>query len=177
MQTLRRWVPRPARPAITESEPPAPPAVPLRPGDIAGKHMAFCAEFAVHGGVAASAEGFRAEGELLRMQRAGLLDLQRDTAPPFAVIRVALSDAARAMLAGSPARREGPVDASPTPRPVADPGQNPRRHGFEVARGIIGAGVKAELAAWSAQGQPGGTAALEARMLSRISQLQAPFPL
>jgi hypothetical protein len=140
---------------------------------VSAKDLAFCAEFAQCGGVAASSRGFRAEAELLRMQRVGLLDLQRDAAAPFAVIRVTMTDRARALVsAPKPAR------AAPAKAPVAGDGdaKSQRSHGFEVARGVLSAAIKAELSSWHAQGEPGGAAALETRVMTRISHIPVPFP-
>ena len=190
MPTLRRWVPGPARAkARTEGQgggQSGSPAGVLRPEHVSGRDIAFCAELAAHGGVAVSAQGFQAETELLRLQQAGLLDVQRDPAPPFAMMRVALSTAARELLrAPAPARRERLPDVAaeaPPAReaPRAMPGtaqeRSLRRNGFEVARGMFGAAVKAELAAWSAGGQPGGAAGLEARIMARLGGIEAPFP-
>jgi hypothetical protein len=62
-----------------------------------------------------------------------------------------------------------------------------RRHGFEVARGMISAVVKTELASWNATEQGGESVAreaqvltrigkiLETRILTRISQIASPF--
>ena len=167
MQQLRRWVPGPARDAVR--------AAAVRLEEASAKDIAFCSEFAFHGGVAVSEHGFQAEAELVRMRQAGLLDLQRDQAPPFAVTRVTLSPSARELLSG---RARAPVTeavpATPLPKePKLD--QNVRRHGFEVARGMITAAVKAELASWCAAAEPGGAAGLETRILTRISQIEAPF--
>ena len=182
VQPLRRWVPGPA------------PAKPLQGGrsaglrldGVSGKDIAFCAEFAVHGGVAVSRQGFKAETELLRLQHAGLLEVERDPAPPFAMTRVALSPAARELLFG-PAARSQPGEAAMKAK--AEPGTSPfvasataaaqerslRRNGFEVARGMIGAAVKAELAGWKAGADGGDAAELEARIMARLNQIEAPF--
>ncbi|MDR3535115.1 MAG: hypothetical protein P4L71_01320 [Acetobacteraceae bacterium] len=143
------------------------------------KGLAFCAELAVHGGVAVSEQGFKAEAELLQMRQAGLLDLQRDEAPPFAVTRVALSHKARELLAepdrtttdGSRTDVAGNVPKTA----VAKQEQVLRRNGFEVARGMITAAVKSEIAAWNAEGEPEGYAGLEARILARIARIEVPF--
>ena len=190
MATLRPWVPGPARANARAGVPVGAQtgtrAGVLRPDQVSGRDIAFCAELAAHGGVAASAQGFQAETELLRLQQAGLLDVQRDPAPPFAMIRVELSAAARDLL-------RAPVQARHEwlPNVAADaPGgeaasqatlgttreRSLRRNGFEVARGMIGVAVKAELAAWSAGGGRGGIAGLEARVMARLSQIEAPFP-
>ncbi|MGI4951355.1 MAG: hypothetical protein ACRYGM_06085 [Janthinobacterium lividum] len=177
MQPLRRWVPAGA--AAFPAEPSAArqgASEPLRRDRIGPKDMAFVAEFAAHGGQARSSDGFKGEAELVRMHRIGLLDLERSPAAPYAVTGVSLSAAARSMLAG------GPADAAPAPHP--QPGgpqslpeeQALRRKGFEVARAMVGAAVKAEIAAWTAQGAPGGPGMLEQRVMSRINQLAAPYP-
>jgi len=152
----------------------------LSPADMSGKDIAFCAEFAAHGGVAASMHGFKAETEMLRMQQAGLLDLARDPEPPFAVIRVTLSAAARCLLSGERQTAGIPMLASLThPAPdgakeaVSDTGA--RRNGFEVARGMIGAAIKAELSSCMPDLDARHIAALEARVMKRIGQIQVPF--
>ncbi len=170
MAALRRWVPAPARPPAA--------AAGLASGHSAQDaamrdDLAFCAAFAAQGGVAESAEGFSAEPDLVRMQQAGLVDLRRDSHPPFAVTRVALSASGRAILAGSAApAAAGTVPLVPAPPPAAGPA---RRNGFEVARGMIGAAIKAEVASWIAQGEPGGPAALERRLMTRVGQIGCPF--
>jgi hypothetical protein len=156
-----------------------PPAV-MSAGTPSAKDMAFCSELSFHGGVAESEQGFKAEAELVRMRQAGLLDLERNEKPPFAVTRVALSPTARNMLAGRQpigAAGRGAGTREET-MPVLDPTQQRRLrcNGFEVARGMISAAVKSELASWHAAGSPGGTAGLETRMLTRISQIDVPFP-
>jgi hypothetical protein len=184
LQPLRRWVPGPAR-AITVPEPEAPaaalaklPALPALPApasldarDPDAKDMAFCAALAAHGGVAVSEDGFKAEGELVRLRRAGLLDLERGPEAPFAVIRVALTHKALALLSATRTQPANPPMALPDPAQA----RSQRCHGFEVARGMIGAAFKAELSAWRAQGEPGGAAGLELRMLTRIGRIEVPF--
>jgi hypothetical protein len=173
MQQLRRWVPGPSRDAVGI---PAPAAAFNQMAEVSAKDIAFCSEFAFHGGIAVSEQGFEAEAELVRMRQAGLLELQRDQAPPFAVTRVALSPSARAMLSG-----RGGIpstdDGARKPAAVADPKQDYRMkcNGFEVARGMMTAAVKAELASWTAAGGVGGIAGLELRILTRVSQIKAPF--
>ena len=138
-----------------------------------------------HGGVAVAEEGFKAEAELLRMRRAGLLDLQRDQAPPFAVTRVALSPKARELVSrAGRAKTSGGRDGCCRERDEAGgdariPQQEwtLRRSGFEVARGMLNAAVKSEIAAWKVAGGPGGYSALEIRILTRISEIEAPFPV
>ena len=185
MQPLRRWVPESYRvPSAASGQPVQgvapghPDAAPSnsQPHDpVAARDLVFCAEFAARGGQARSPAGFRREAELMRMQRAELLDLERDPAAPYAVVAVSLSAGARSLLSGSgpvsPARWQAPqrvVNAAATD-------QTQRRNGFEVARAMAGVAVKAELAAWVAQGSPGGPAALKQRMMARINQLPAPF--
>jgi len=187
MMPLRRWVPVPAREAIVDANRAAEPGL----ESAIRKNMAFCAEFALYGGVAVSVEGFRAEAELVRLQKAGLVDLERDPAAPFAVTKVTLSPAARALLSGRGTPAASAADATHTkagkyaaPRsarqavstagPTAE--RTLRRNGFEVARGMISAAVKAEVSSWSAQGEPGGTAAFESRLMARIMRLDCPFP-
>ena len=179
MQPLRRWVPGTAKGAAQAN----PAAARVRPEDISLKDLAFCSELAFHGGVARNEEGFTAEAELLRMRQAGLLELQRTATPPFAVMQVNMSPRAYELLSR---RVRGPASGSGTQvtahaaGPVATPGQKRenilRRNGFEVARGMINAAVKSEIAAWTAEGQHGGAAALEARILTRVGQFEVPFP-
>ncbi len=181
MQSLRRWVPGPARkddwPSLRMD---MAPKYDLSVADISGKDMAFCAEFAVHGGVAISENGFKAETELLRMQQAGLLNLVRDLAPPFAVVRVTLSVAVRGLLSGEQCTSNAPTPASQTTR-TAGPARNAisdcgaRRNGFEVARGMISAAIKAELFSCMIEQDDRPTAALTSRVMNRISQIQVPF--
>ena len=64
---------------------------------------------------------------------------------------------------------------APAPSAVPETEQGWRRNGFEVARGMISAAVKAELAAWAAAGCPGGVAQAETQVMTRISRLAAPF--
>lgn len=169
MQPLRRWLPEAARKDD------------LSPADVLGKDMAFCAEFAVHGGVAVSKCGFKAEAALLRMHQAGLLNLGRDPVPPFAVVRVTLSAAARDLLLSEERRTVGvPTPASRTTPalgaardPTSDRGA--RRNGFEVARGMISSAIKAELSCPIPDLDQMQTAALAARIIGRISQIQLPF--
>jgi hypothetical protein len=185
VQPLRRWMPAPAR-ALSETtaQPVRGPASErpntLRPNAlrrdlITAKDMAFCAEFAVHGGHSRSPAGFQGEAELVRIHRAGLLDLERDTAPPYNIVAVSLSASAHEMLSGggpvSPAQQSQQRTAN-----AATTDQIHRRNGFEVARAMVGAAVKAEIAAWIAQGSPGGPGALEQRMMARVNDLPAPFP-
>lgn len=177
MQPLRRWIPVPSR---VLAEPAAPNAssrsAVLRLDRVAGQDLAFCAEFAAHGGIAHSADGFKGEADLIRMQQAGLLELERDPSPPFNIVAVSLSARARAL----PSQ---PGTAAPSAKSLLAPDSSPAhvgdrrqlRHGFEVARGLISAAVKTEIAAWRAAGGVGGAEALEARVMSRISQLPAPF--
>jgi hypothetical protein len=179
VQTLRRWVPASVRDAADVAIRPT--AVPL--GEASAQDIAFCSKLHRHGGVAVAATGFSAEAELLRMRQAGLLELQRDKSPPFAVTRVALTAEARAMLTGGartgqqPAVRNGSAKAAMTAAPTCDPDQQRmlRRNGFEVARGMCNAAVKSEIAAWKAAGGPGGPVALETRILTRISAIEVPF--
>jgi hypothetical protein len=144
--------------------------------------MEFCSELHRHGGIAMSEQGFGAEGELLRMRQSGLLELQRDQAPPFAITRVALSLKARELLVAHCGTRAGgrpPVAAGIETKPPVTQTPNQasgRRNGFEVARGMCNAAVKSEMAAWRAAGEPGGYAALEKRLLTRIAAIEVPFP-
>jgi hypothetical protein len=179
VQKLRRWVPGTA-------QAPAPAAT--KPVDapveaVSGQDIAFCTELLSHGGVAVAEAGFKAEAELLRMRQAGLLDLQRDQVPPFAVTRVALSQKARELVsrAGSArtgGSRKGGAGTEMKPAPTLDAKQERtlRRNGFEVARGMLNAAVKSEIAAWKAAGGPGGYRALETRILTRITEIEVPFP-
>ncbi len=173
MSPLRRWVPAPA-PSVSRAA--ATPA-PLCTEALSSRDIAFCEELALHGGVATSSEGFKAEAELVRLHRAGLVELQRDPQPPFAIIRVALTPAARHLGDGPWETAEAAVPSQPGPAPSAVPEteQGWRRNGFEVARGMISAAVKAELAAWAAAGCPGGVAQAETQVMTRISRLAAPF--
>jgi hypothetical protein len=118
------------------------------------------------------------------MRRAGLLDLQRDQTPPFAVTRVALSQKARELVAragraGAGGDRNGTAknEMKPAATPDAQRAGVLRRSGFEVARGMLNAAVKSEIAAWKGAGGPGGYSALEIRILTRIAEIKAPFPL
>lgn len=194
MQPARRWVPpRAARPvpdAPLDATPgggrlhlAVPQPRPLNPGQVPARDLAFCAEFAVHGGLARSQEGFKGEADLIRMQQSGLLDLVREQMPPFNVIEVRLSQAARRLLdvqddaATMPAETVAPPSHRSSARSRGTPvDQSERRSGFEVARGMIGAAVNAEIAAWTAHGSPGGMDTLEQRIMARIVQLKAPFP-
>ena len=185
MKPLRRWVPAPARalsdkavqpirgPASDRPDTLRPNA--LRRDLITAKDIAFCAEFAAHGGQSRSPAGFQGEGELIRIHRAGLLDLERDTAPPYNIVAVSLSAGAHEMLSGT-----GPVPPAPQSQQrtadAATTDQMQRRNGFEVARAMVGAAVKAEIAAWIDQGSPGGPGALEQSVMARINNLRAPFP-
>lgn len=184
MKPLRRWVPAPAR-ALSDTavQPVRRPASDrpdtLRPSAlrrdlITAKDLAFCAEFAVHGGQSRSPSGFQGEAELVRIHRAGLLDLERDTAPPYDIVAVSLSAGAHEMLSGT-----GPVSPAPQSQQrtagAVTTDRTHRRNGFEVARAMVGAAMKAEVAAWIGQGSPGGPGALEQRMISRITELRAPF--
>jgi hypothetical protein len=186
MQPLRQWVPTPTRArseATTQTvrgpasdRPDTLHSNPLRRDLIAAKDLAFCAEFAVHGGQARSPDGFRGEPELVRMHRAGLLDLERDPAPPYNVVCVSLSAAARGVLSGNePVALEHQQTQRETPAPITTD-QAHRRNGFEVARAMVGAAVKAEFAAWITQESLGGPGALEQRVMARINELSAPFP-
>jgi hypothetical protein len=179
MQPLRRWVPGSAKDPVKDK--PRQDQAPLP--EICPRDIAFCSELGFHGGVAVSEQGFKSEAELLRMREAGLLDLQRDPAPPFAITRVALSAKARDLLAGRVRISTGGQNrtAEGQPGSAGDLRQAQekvlRRNGFEVARGMIAAGVKSEIAAWKAAGGPGGYATLEARILTRIGQIEIPFPV
>lgn len=160
---MRRWIPGPAR----QTAAPAP----LTLHDISERDLAFCTEFAARGGVAASDQGFKAETELTRMQRAGLLVLQRDRAPPFAVLQVSLAPAMRELLANSrAAENDGPLKPRAAPHAATSADKEHYRKGFEVARGMISAAIKAELS--SSPGQCDGFAD---RIMARISTLQDPF--
>jgi hypothetical protein len=179
MQQLRRWVPGPPRDTV----PVGTPATAVRSQEPSQKDLAFCSELAFHGGVAVSEKGFKAEVELVRMREVGLLDLQREAGPPFAVTRVALSHQARELLSG-----RGPVLSTGRGKDATESGaaktavggdmtqeRRLRRNGFEVARGMISAAVKTELASWTAASKPGGTSGLETRILTRIGQIEVPF--
>jgi hypothetical protein len=179
-QPLRRWVPGTARaPAPADSLPADGPRQEVSPADIA-----FCTELHAHGGIAVAEEGFKAETELLRMRRAGLLDLRRGQAPPFAVTRVALSQKARDLVARAGRAKTGGAragDATGEMKPASTPDARQawmlRRSGFEVARGMLNAAVKSEIAAWKGAGGPGGYPALEIRILTRIAEIKVPFPV
>ena len=171
MQTRRRWVPPPAGPSARTAPRGA-------PGLITDGDLAFCAEFEAGGGTAAAAQGFADERELLRMERAGLLDLRRSGQAPYAVTWVGLSAGARLMLvrgrqaAGMESPAEGQASApAPGPDAGAEGGTAARRHGFETARGMIAAAVKAELSAAGCAAGP----AVTARLLERISRMPVPF--
>lgn len=191
MQPLRKWVPMPMPMPIPArgmleavAQPVRGPAsdrpntlrsTPLRRDLITAKDLAFCAEFAAHGGQARSQDGFQGEAELVRIHRAGLLDLERDTAPPYNIVAVSLSAGARGMLSNSApaslAQQQSPQRAAN----AATTDRTHRRNGFEVGRAMVGAAVKAEIAAWVTQGSPGGPGTLEQRMMTRITELRAPF--
>ena len=168
MQALRRWNPAAVR---TVNEP----ATCVAEGNIHGlpvtptsdKDIAFCFEFAAHGGVATYAQGVKPGSELLRMEHVGLLDLVREPGPQLSVVRVSLSAAARDLLSGQRPK-------STTAPQLVEAGSS-RRNGFEVARGMIGAAIKAEMACGMTGLDPQRIAALEARLLSRVGQVQAPF--
>jgi hypothetical protein len=172
VQPFRRWVPGPVGTGASRADVP--------PMDGSAKDIAFCSELAFHGGVAVAEQGFKAEAELLRMRQAGLLEIRREESPPFAVTRVALSPKARDLLSRrgrttAEGIRTGILDnAAAAPDPKQE--RILRRNGFEVARGMINAAVKSEIAAWKAAGGPGGYAALETRILTRISQIEVPIP-
>lgn len=181
MQTLRRW--NPGR--VSNDERPSSRVVAARkdnlsPADVLGKDMAFCAEFAVHGGVAISAYGFKAETELLRMQEAGLLNLVRDVTPPFAVVRVTLSATARNLVSGERCMtnsRTPPTNTTYAFEAAKDatPDHSARRNGFEVARGMISAAIKAELSFIMPELNHQSSAAVASRVMTRINQIQVPF--
>ncbi|HEX3575607.1 MAG TPA: hypothetical protein VHU42_13475 [Rhodopila sp.] len=180
MQPLRRWVPGPAPDASRAGNRPVDEPF----GQASAEDIAFCSQLLVHGGVAIAEDGFDAEADLLRMRQAGLLELQRDQAPPFAVTRVALSQKARERLSkgqpvatGREQKREIATAMKPATPPDSKPERMLRRNGFEVARGMLNAAVKSEIAAWVAAGGPGGCTALETRILTRISAIEAPFPI
>jgi hypothetical protein len=188
VQPLRRWVPGAAKSATAAGVLPAGGAAdgpvdgPL--AEASPQDIAFCLALHSHGGIAVAEEGFKAEAELLRMRRAGLLDLQRDQAPPFAVTRVALSPKARELVSRAgrgktSGGRDGVAAHQKKPAPTVDSRQEwtQRRSGFEVARGMLNAAVKSEIAAWKVAGGPGGYSALEIRILTRISEIEAPFPV
>ena len=165
MQPLRRWNPADARPGSVQQA--CLPAASTRPVQASDRDVAFCAEFAAHGGVATYDCAFEPGEDLLRMESAGLVDLVREPGSNLGVVRVSLSAAARHQLSGT---RAAAIPAQP---PIVADGS--RRNGFEVARGMIGAAVKAEMACLTAGLDPQRAAALEARLMVRISQVQAPF--
>lgn len=132
------------------------------------------------GGLAASEQGFKAETELTRMQQAGLLTLQRDPSPPFAVLKVGLSPAIRDLLADknqavSKDAAPKPQRSSPEPQEAERSDLGVRRKAFEVARGMICAVVKAEFSALDGQPVGSGLASVERRIMTRISELKTPF--
>lgn len=168
MQPLRRWMPAPGHPDTLWAN--------ALPHDLAAaKNLAFCAEFAAHGGEAHSPGGVRGEAELVRMQQAELLDLERDPAPPCSVIAVRLSAGTRRVLAGSGPVPPAQQQASQRTANAATTDQTQRRNEFRVARAVAGAAVKAEIAAWVTQGDPGGPRGLEQCMMARINEFPAPF--
>lgn len=176
MQSLRRWTPVSARsganPCVLTS---SLSGTALRRDQDADRDLAFCAEFAVHGGVARSVEGFGGEADLVRMQQAGLLDLERQSQPPFNIVGVSLSATTRTLLSQSERPTEAGEKSTLEPRAITVD-RRQARHGFEVARGLIAAAVKAELAVWVVSGGSGGAAALEAKVMTRIDRVPAPFP-
>ena len=176
MQAPRRWVPGLARrPRPDQLATPAAP-VEFRPQDVDGKDLAFCAEFAVHGGQAISGQGFKGEADLIRMQQAGLLDLERDPAPPFALVRVSLSAAARAMLAPNQL-------SQPATSPNAAAARNRlRRRRKRITPQRLRSrtrhdrrGRKGRTGGMERSGRPGGVAAVELRILTRIGKIKTPF--
>jgi hypothetical protein len=85
------------------------------------------------------------------------------------VTRVKLSAVARHILSQGRESAKGPP---PVPAAAAVPqGADARRHGFEIARGMIGAAVKAELSELGASMPP----AAAARLMDRISRMPMPF--
>lgn len=179
MQAQRRWVPPPAAKAVqtaTRTNARTPPRT--APGPATDQDLAFCAEFEAGGGTASSETGFADEGDLLRMERSGLLNLYRSEEPPYAVTWVEMTAVARLML--SRGRRAAGMDGAEAriePPPGAQAGAEDgreaaaQRHGFETARGMIAAAVKAELSGSGRTAGPADTA----RLLERISRMTAPF--
>lgn len=168
MEPLRRWTPAAVRLSGGQQSRAAAGGSPgLSPVQVSDKDVAFCAEFAVHGGVATYDQGFNPGSELLRMEHVGLVDLVREPGPHLAVVRVSLSAAARDLLSGARPK------TTSAPQPIE--ADSSRRNGFEVARGMIGAAIKAELACGMIGLDPQRVAALEARVMARIGQVQAPF--
>lgn len=171
MQPLRRWVPPSAKKTV---------AVPTRiandrqcdgPVEISDQDLAFCAEFEANGGVAASDEGFKAEGDLIRMEQSGLLNLVRSDRAPFAVIRVRLSAGAYRLLGRDKASIGVAGVASPRHgRSESAASTDSKRHGFEIARGMIAAAIKTEMS-----GMGGLPPAAAARLMERISRMPIPF--
>jgi hypothetical protein len=180
MPSLHRWVLGLAQDAVRTTNP----ASGLRPVEVAAEDTEFCSDLALHSGIAVSEKGFKAEAELVRMRQTWLLDLERDVVPPLAVTPVALSHQARPMLSGRGrvvSARNGQA-ASENQAEIAanvlDPKQQLRLrcNAFEVACCMISAAVKTETASWHEADGPAVTAELEARMLTRINQVQIPFP-
>jgi hypothetical protein len=175
MQPLRQWSPPPSIPTAPSHAPAAndrTDTAPIGvPAAIPDQDLTFCAEFAAIGGVAASEGGFKAGTDLLRMEASGLLDLIRSDEAPYGVIRVRLSVGARRLLGQPPV---GPVDdgrLDPAHARTAAGDREAKRHGFEIARGMIGAAIKAELSSMN-DGLP---PALAARLMDRISRMPMPF--
>jgi hypothetical protein len=165
MQTLRKWLP----PAAPLAHAPALGSGPIDRSAVSGRDLAFCAEFAAHGGIAERNEGFDAEADLVRMQAAGLVLLTRNPEPPFVITRVKLTDAAREFLA------RGSLASIPSasPRPASTEAGS-RRNGFETARAMITSTLKAELAATRNGGRLPQLDDLERRLLSRIDAIELP---
>lgn len=166
---MRRWVPGSARGGSA--------SVRLTLDQVSGRDLVFCNEFAARGGSANSDAGFKAETELTRMQAAGLLILERDPEPPFSVVRVALSPDMRDLLCNpEPARSDhsaaGKIGSEPAP---AKP--NSFRKGFEVARALMSAALKAEFSGCEGLSTGEQAAAFERNLMRRISTLQPPSGL
>lgn len=172
MQPLRRWVPPPAKKTVAMPARVANDRRCDRPSEVSDRDLAFCAEFEANGGVAVSEEGFKAEGDLIRMERSGLLNLVRSDKAPFAVVRVQLSAGAYRLLGRDKA---GPAAAKVTvPNygwPASQGSSDPRRHGFEIARGMIAAAIKAEISGMNEALPP----AAATRLMERISRMPIPF--
>jgi hypothetical protein len=160
------------------------PASGLRPVEATAQDTEFRSVLTLHGGIAVSKEGLKVEAKLVRMRQAGLLDLERNVAPSFAATRVALSHQARQMMSGrgrvvsacnGPDAHENEADSAAIMLDQKQQLQS-RCSGFEVARWMISAAVKSELATWHMADGPAMTAEFEAPMPTRMSQIQIPFP-
>ena len=121
------------------------------------------------------AQAAPANTDLARVPKVDSPAMKPENALPRTIRRVSLSDLVRGTM---PSPVQAPPDSAPaikTPEPSPLQDQRLRRNGFEVAKGMISAAIKSELSSWRLAGEHGGPAALEARLLARVSQIEAPF--